>query len=59
MRMFVCRHEKYYCEYMYCLYTAKRKLSVENITFLKNVQNITIVHEIGYFYHLVGHNLVQ
>ena len=25
---------KYYCEYMYCLYTGKRKISVENITFL-------------------------
>ena len=35
-------YEKYYCEYMYCLYTEKRKMSVENITFylLKSVQNI-------------------
>ena len=23
-------HEKYYCEYIYCLYTGKRKISVEN-----------------------------
>ena len=32
----------YYCEYKYCLYTRKRKFSVENITFypLKSVQNI-------------------
>ena len=30
------------CEYMYCLYTGKRKISVENLTFylLKRVQNI-------------------
>ena len=26
--------QKYYCEYMYCLYTGKRKISEENITFL-------------------------
>ena len=34
--------KKYYCEYMYWLYTGKRKISVENITFylLKSVQNI-------------------
>ena len=25
---------KYYCEYMYCSYTRKRGISVENITFL-------------------------
>ena len=33
---------KIYCEYMYCLYTGKRKISVENITFYlwKSVQNI-------------------
>ena len=32
----------YYCEYMYCLYNGKRKISVENITFylMKSVQNI-------------------
>ena len=42
MRLLWCRHEKYYCEYMYCSYTEKRKISVENITFylLKSVQNI-------------------
>ena len=41
-RMFYCRREKYYCEYMYSLYTGKRKISVKNITFylLKSVQNI-------------------
>ena len=33
---------KYNCEYMNCLYTGKREISVENITFypLKSVQNI-------------------
>ena len=32
----------YYCEYIYFLYTGKRKIAVENITFylLKRVQNI-------------------
>ena len=42
MRMLWCKHEKYYCEYMYCLYTWKRKISVENITFYlwKSVQSI-------------------
>ena len=31
-----------YCEYMYCLYTGKPKISVKNITFylLKSVQDI-------------------
>ena len=35
--------KKYYCEYMYCLYTGKRKISVENITFylLKSVLDTT------------------
>ena len=38
----IMQRRKYYFEYMYCLYTGKRKLSMENITFylLKNVQNI-------------------
>ena len=38
----IMQTRKYYCEYMYCLYTGKRKISVENITFdlLKSVQNI-------------------
>ena len=42
MRILQCRHEKYYCELMYCLYTGKRKIIMENITFylLKSVQNI-------------------
>ena len=42
MAQISCRHEKYYCEYMYCLYTGKRKMLVENLTFylLKSVQNI-------------------
>ena len=35
---------KYYCEYMYCLFTGKSKISMENISFyikfLKSVQNI-------------------
>ena len=29
----IMQTRKYYCEYMYCLYTGKRKISVENITF--------------------------
>ena len=45
---------------MYCLYTGKRKISVENITFylLKIVQNInnSSLNSI-ILYHLVGHNL--
>ena len=38
----ISRHEKYYCEYMYCSYTGKRKISAENITYylLKSVRNI-------------------
>ena len=42
MKMLWYKQEKYYCEYMYCLYTGKRKISVENITFYlwKSVQNI-------------------
>ena len=42
IRILSCRYEKYYCKYMYCLYTGKRKISVENKTFylLKSVQNI-------------------
>ena len=38
----IIQTRKYYCKYMYCLYTGKRKISVENITFyaLKSVQNI-------------------
>ena len=41
-RIFKCRHEQTYCEYMYCLYTGKRKISVKSITFylLKSVHNI-------------------
>ena len=41
VKILYCRHEKYYCEYMYCLFSGKRKISVENITFylLKRVQN--------------------
>ena len=42
MSILLCRHKQYNCDYMYLLFTRKRKLSVENITFyiLKNVQNI-------------------
>ena len=38
------KHEKYYCEYMYCLFAGKRGISVENITFYhwKSAQNIKI-----------------
>ena len=38
----IMQTQTYYYEYMYCLYTGKRKMSVENITFylLKSVQNI-------------------
>ena len=38
----IMQTRKYHCEYMYSLYTGKRKISVENITFylLKYVQNI-------------------
>ena len=34
--------QKYYCEYVYCLYTGKRKISVENLTIYlwKRVKNI-------------------
>ena len=40
----IMQTRKYYCEYMYCLFTGKRKISVENISFnlLKSVQNIKI-----------------
>ena len=33
MRMLWRKHEKYYCEYMYCSYTGKRKISVEKFNF--------------------------
>ena len=33
MRMSWWNHEIYYCEYIYCLYTGKLKILVENITF--------------------------
>ena len=33
MRMLYCRHEVYYCEYMYCLYTRISKISTGEITF--------------------------
>ena len=38
----IMQTQKYNCEYMYCLYTGKRKISEENIAFylLKSVQNI-------------------
>ena len=54
--------QNYYCEYMYCLYTGKRKISVENITFYlwKIVQNIKNSSRNSIIvYHLAGHNLVQ
>ena len=58
----LCRHENYYCKYMYCLYTGKREISAENITFyfLKSVQNInnSSLNKM-ILYDLVGHNLVQ
>ena len=42
--MFWSKREQYYCEYTHCLYTGKRKISVENITFYlrKSVQNIKL-----------------
>ena len=38
----IMQPQKYYCEYMYCLYTEKCQIAVENITYnlLKSVQNI-------------------
>ena len=54
--------KKCYCEYMYCLYTGKRKISEENIAFylLKSVQNINnSSSNLIIVYHLVGHNMVQ
>ena len=43
--------QKYYCEYLYCLYTGRRKISVEiyNIIFWKVCRTLTIGHEIRYF----------
>ena len=58
----IMQTRKIYCEYMYCLYTEKRKISVENITFylLKSVQNINnISWNKIILCHLIGHNLVQ
>ena len=39
----IMQTRKYYCECMHCLYTGKRKISVENVTFylLKSVQSIS------------------
>ena len=62
MRMLWYKQIKYYCEYMYYLYTGKRKLSVENITFYlwKSVQNIkNSSWNLIILYHFVGHNLAQ
>ena len=49
-----CLHEKYYCEYMYCLYTGKRKIfsGKYNIYLLKSVQNI---NNISCFYIILYH----
>ena len=39
----IMQTRKNYCEYMYCLYTGKRKILVENIFYiLKSVQNINL-----------------
>ena len=32
--LIIMRTQKYYCEYMYCLYTGKRKISVEIIYYI-------------------------
>ena len=56
------QYERYYCEYMYWLYTGKHNISVENIPFYL-WESVQIIKNSSWnyiiVYHLEGHNLVQ